>query len=627
MGKIILLDENTSNQIAAGEVIERPASVVKELVENAIDAGADNITVEIKNGGIKFIKVIDNGSGIDTDDIEIAFERHSTSKIKGARDLDNIRTLGFRGEALASIASVSKITLITKTDKDKNGKRATLKAGDILEISNCGTGKGTTFIIEDLFFNTPARFKFLKKDMTEARYISDTVMRIALGNPDIRLKLINNGKTAMQTVGDNKLDSAIYSVYGRDMAKDILRVSHEGENISIKGYIGRETIAKASRKYQSIFINKRYIKSSTIAAALDQGFSTYLMKNKFPFAVLDIDINPGYLDVNVHPAKTEIRFSDEKYIFREVYIAVRNALESGRNYNDITLEKPVIAEKVSYKAKEKNRKTEEKAEVSEPVTEYINQQTINVYNELKKDNLFKSINDKEKTVIENEEEIQNKNTENAPNEEEIQDKSLVSSIVEEEKEKQEYSELLESKYIGSIFNTYIILEINDELMFLDQHAAHERIVYERLKEKHEKNEKLSQVLLESIIVSMEASEYSIYKEYEKELKETGFETEDFGDNSVIIRSIPIEYKGINSNSFKEILSSLDDLKTEPDYEKVLKTACKIAIKANDAIKESEVLELLTELSKCENPYHCPHGRPTAFKISKTELEKKIRRKI
>jgi DNA mismatch repair protein MutL len=625
MGKIILLDENTSNQIAAGEVIERPASVVKELVENAIDAGADNITVEIKNGGIKFIKVIDNGSGIDTDDIEIAFERHSTSKIKGARDLDNIRTLGFRGEALASIASVSKITLITKTDKDKNGKRATLKAGDILEISNCGTGKGTTFIIEDLFFNTPARFKFLKKDMTEARYISDTVMRIALGNPDIRLKLINNGKTAMQTVGDNKLDSAIYSVYGRDMAKDILRVSHEGENISIKGYIGRETIAKASRKYQSIFINKRYIKSSTIAAALDQGFSTYLMKNKFPFAVLDIDINPGFLDVNVHPAKTEIRFSDEKYIFREVYIAVKNALESGRNYNDITLEKPVLAEKVSYKAKDNYRKKEEKTEVSEPVTEYIKQQTINVYNELKKENLFKSISEKEKTDIEKEIEIQDKSQVNASKEEEIKDKSPVS--VKKEEQKNEHSELLESKYIGIVFNTYIILEINDELMFLDQHAAHERIVYERLKEKHEKNEKLSQVLLESVIVSMEASEYSIYKEYEKELKETGFETEDFGDNSIIIRSIPIEYKGINSNSFKEILSSLDDLKTEPDYEKVLKTACKIAIKANDAIKESEVLELLTELSKCENPYHCPHGRPTAFKISKTELEKKIRRKI
>ncbi|MDD4297587.1 MAG: DNA mismatch repair endonuclease MutL, partial [Ruminiclostridium sp.] len=326
MGKIVILDENTSNQIAAGEVIERPASIVKEMTENALDAGATSVTVEITGGGIKSIRITDNGSGIEADDVTMAFERYATSKIKRIGDLDKLSTMGFRGEALASIASVSKIEVITKTEEAKNGTKVTVEAGDILSIEPVGAPKGTTFIVEELFYNTPARYKFLKKDSTEAGYISDILLRIALGRPDISIKLINQGKTILHTPGNHDLLSVIYSIYGKEIAHSVIPVDATGDGICIKGFIGKPEISKGNRTSQSIIINNRFVYNKIVTAALEQAYKTRLMQKRFPFAVLKLSISPQFVDVNVHPAKLEVRFSDEQKVFRAVYHAVLSAL-------------------------------------------------------------------------------------------------------------------------------------------------------------------------------------------------------------------------------------------------------------------------------------------------------------
>ena len=484
MGQIVILDENTSNQIAAGEVVENPASVVKELIENSIDAGSSNITVEIQKGGITQIKVIDNGCGMEEDDVLIAFERHATSKIRSSNDLDGISTLGFRGEALASIASVSVVELTSKTKDKSFGSYVRLKGGVVEEISQVGCPVGTSFTVNDLFFNTPARFKFLKKDSTEAGYISDIVNRIALGNPHISFKLINNKKTVVHTPGNNDLLSTIFSIYGKETAKECVKISYKDDMFKIDGFAGKPSISRSTRSWQSIYINGRYIKNKTISAAIDEAYKTSLMKNKFAFVVLKIKVNPVLVDVNVHPTKMEVRFTNEQDVFRAVYYAINNALLSESLVKNIEIKNKknnVFNYEIDSKEQEyvqqgigdiKSEETFSSKELIEPIikesTPTVDIQAENI--EIKKvhideKNAQEALNASntndlstiELSTIEKKEEISHKNLENNSNKEDNKEDNK--EHYKEYSKKKEFEEniLVDSKIIGQIFSTYIIL--------------------------------------------------------------------------------------------------------------------------------------------------------------------------
>ena len=714
MGKIVILDENTANQIAAGEVVERPASVVKELVENSIDAGSSNISIEISNGGISMIKVVDNGSGIDEDDVEIAFERHSTSKIRKADDLESIYTLGFRGEALASIASVSVVELTTRVKEKSYGKYIKIQGGVVKEARQTGCPVGTTFIVRDLFYNTPARFKFLKKDTTEAGYISDIVNRIALGNPHISIKLINNRNCVIHTPGNNDLLSTIFSLYGKETAKEVLEVRYKDEKVEIFGYAGKPEIARSTRNYQSIYINGRYIKNKTIFSAIDEAYKTYLMKNKFAFVVLQVKINPIFVDVNVHPTKMEVRFSDEQTIFRAVYHAINNALlskslirnvEISENKNlfkfeqNIQHEKDFVQEGLAFKSgisdnkstKESNPKEERNAEENKKEINYKNN-SANV-SLLKSDNYEvindnkinksikevpnKSIYDTNKDDIDKElkstafeetfvkgdlnlaptentqsytDEIKNDDNEIKRQSEtcekiDTSDKEFEKTCTEpasleeeaentdndvENKEAEE-NQLIDARIIGQVFSTYILLQSGDDLLIIDQHAAHERIRFEELKRKYKKNESLAQFLLSPVVVEVTNQELKLIDENKEKLNKLGFSFENFGNNSIILRSVPVVLPD-NASIKDSFLDILDFLVTERRKENILveeealyTLACKAAVKANKKLDEIEIKKILDDLGKIDNPYTCPHGRPTIIKITKHEFEKIFKR--
>ncbi len=696
MGKIVILDENTSNQIAAGEVVERPASVVKELVENSIDAGSSSITVEINNGGISFIKVVDNGKGIDEDDVEIAFERHSTSKIRRADDLESISTLGFRGEALASIASVSSVELTTRVKDKQYGKYINIQGGVVKEVRQTGCPVGTTFVVRDLFYNTPARFKFLKKDATEAGYISDIVNRVALGNQHISMKLINNRNTVIHTPGNNDLLSTIFSLYGKEIAREVIEVSFKDEKIEICGYAGKPEIARANRNYQSIYINGRYIKNKTISSAIDEAYKTYLLKNKFAFVVLHIRINPMFVDVNVHPTKMEVRFSDEQSIFKAVYHAINNALLSKSLIRSVEM---------SQNPKNLFKFEENKVLAKEFVQENLNNRTIDtnipsemsdnkkevkfgkdiaekVYEEKKTDNTIESasvINYKTVDVVREDTKIQETkpslrdilpadlsekqiNSEFIEAEKEV-DKELNRKILceesnkkvpEEDKEesndafiestsnnsgnnansdyrKQEANNLLDARIIGQVFSTYILMQEGENLILIDQHAAHERIMFEELKKKYKENENLAQYLLSSIVIELTNQEVKIIEENKEKLIRLGFIFENFGNNSIILRSIPVSLTD-NASVKETFLDILDFLMSDIRKENILieeealyRVACKSAVKANKKLDELEIKKIIKDLNNIENPYTCPHGRPTLIKITKYEFEKMFKR--
>lgn len=729
MGKIVILDENTSNQIAAGEVVERPASVVKELVENSIDAGSSNISIEINNGGVSMIKVVDNGIGIDEDDVEIAFERHSTSKIRKADDLESISTLGFRGEALASIASVSLVELTSRVEKKPYGKYIKIQGGVVKEVRQTGCPVGTTFIVRDLFYNTPARFKFLKKDTTEAGYISDIVNRIALGNPHISIKLVNNRNCVIHTPGNNDLLSTIFSIYGKDTAKEVLEVRYKDEKVEIYGYAGKPEIARSNRNHQSIYINGRYIKNKTIFSAIDEAYKTYLMKNKFAFVVLKIKLNPIFVDVNVHPTKMEVRFSDEQAIFRAVYHAINNALLSkslirsveisekpknlfkfeqytqpkknfvqedlvlkSRFYDDKSSEE-IVQKKISNIAsKEKeidyknidtnislsdsdNNEVKTSNKINKNIEEVPNKFNIEGYrdpidSETKRVGLeekdFKvdtnqvekrvqSEKDDKKTSIEGEikqvdtdrkdntfcENLQNVSTEPAELKEEVskeegesfsQNKFLEEGLEEDTSNSElEENHLINARIIGQVFSTYILLQSGDNLLLLDQHAAHERIRFEELKRKYKENESLAQFLLSPVVVEVTNQEVKLIEENKEKLFRLGFSFENFGNNSIILRSVPVKLSD-NASIKESFLDILDFLLADRKKENILieeealyTLACKAAVKANKKLDELEIKKLLDDLSKIDNPYTCPHGRPTIVKITKYELEKMFKR--
>lgn len=635
MSKIVILDEKTANQIAAGEVIERPASVVKEMVENAIDAGATQITVEIRKGGISYIRVTDNGNGIEKDDLEFAFERHATSKIRRIEDLDGLSTMGFRGEALASIASVSQLEVTSKTEDATTGTTLKIEGGRVIAVNQAGSPTGTSFIIRNLFYNTPARYKFLKKDTTEAGYISDIIERLALANPGISFKFIQNNQTQIHTPGNNDLLSVIYSIFGKDISKSVLPVRFENEGFILEGFIGKPEIARGNRNNQSVFLNGRYIKSKVITKALEDAYKTMLMQNKFPFCVLLLKCSPEGYDVNVHPQKLEVRFANESSVYSTIYHGVKNTLleepeirsfEPGRNEAEVERSAPVIAPPRIFDVNKNNlpivgnpKQTTLFDHMAENIIPLNNNQELKTY-------VTMEPKDDEKPDYL----MERKTEENITFEESgISEESEAFEEIRRSTENASIQELLSSSIVGQAFDTYILLQGGNNLYIIDQHAAHERIRYETIKQRRAKNESFSQIILEPIIIKLAANEFDFVMEKQSAFQSLGFEIEAFGSNTVIIRSIPDFYEGSFSIiDFNEILdrwiqtgSNQSDISDEALY----MISCKGALKANRTLSKEEIRGLLESLCAMENPYSCVHGRPVILTMEKKEFEKRFKR--
>lgn len=697
MGNIVLLDDLTINKIAAGEVIERPASVVKELVENSIDAGATNINIEIKNGGISYIRITDNGKGIMPDDMEMAFERHATSKIRNASDLETVTSMGFRGEALASIAAISKVEMISKTEENEIGYKVNVQAGKIINKEETGCSKGTIITITDLFFNTPVRYKFLKKDFTEAGYIEDVITRIALIHPEIAIKLTNSGKTIIQTSGNGDIKSVVYGIYGKDVADNILEVNYQYEDIKVTGVIGKPVIARSNRGNQIFFVNKRYIKDKTLTSAAEQAFKGLLTIGKYGFLILNIEMSPSKVDVNVHPAKLEVRFQDENTIFKAVYHAIKETLLKGElvpedkpveikrqetivtpgeteikkesiKFSDLLqkmvskkeekeVEDPfeykanpiaeiysnkygVREEEESYKIQNKQitEETAEEDELSKMDTQVINTQEIN-------EKIMGKITELDNLKIEenskNFEEMYAKTFGNLPkteNKEEPKDETKVKTEELEMTEKISMFDNMEDKtipkykFIGIAFATYIIIEIDNELYIIDQHAAHERIMYEKIKKNfYSEGEKDSQLMLLPDIINLTHKEMDIAKENIPVFEKAGFMLEQFGENTIKLTGVPnicidLDTKQLFLETLDEINTVARTAKQEIEEKFIATLACKSAVKANMVLTKDEVDNLMKQLLVLPNPFTCPHGRPTAIHLTKNDIEKKFSRR-
>ena len=690
MGKIVLLDELTINKIAAGEVIERPASVVKELVENSIDAGATNITVEIQNGGISKIRIIDNGSGMSKDDLEFAFERHATSKIRKADDLENVKSMGFRGEALASIAAIAHVELVSKTEDDSIGHKIVVEGGKILEIEDSASQKGTTITVSNLFFNTPVRYKFLKKDFTEAGYIEDAVTRIAIANPNIAIKLINGNKTIIQTNGNGDLKTVIYTIYGKEIAEGLLEVNYEYEGIKVTGAIGKPEIARNNRSYQMFFVNKRYIKDKTLSAGVEQAFKGLIPIGKYGVVVLNIEIEPNKIDVNVHPTKLEIRFQEEQKVFKAIYHSVKDTLLKGDLVKEVEREPIVEEQKLEVnqepaKLEENQTKIEQieepKVETEEikksgfmglfkkkekDADEFIENYSTNTLQEIfaqknvgqpeKVEIPTQEQKDKMEDIIERQKELENPNEEEPTSKdfdemyvktfgklpetqkiEEDSNKIDVKTLKEVGnisvfEEKENYNAIPKYKFIGALFSTYLVIEMKDEIYIIDQHAAHERVMYEKVKKNFYNNmEKDSQIMLLPDIIELSHKERAIVKENTDLFKKAGFIIEEFGDNTIRLIGVPSLCMDLDTKElFLEILDEIDTVaitaKQEKEDKFISTIACKAAVKANMKLTNEEVDTLMRQLLVLPNPFTCPHGRPTAIKMTRYDIERKFNRK-
>ncbi len=606
MAKIELLSEETIDKIAAGEVIERPSSVVKELVENAIDAGAKAITVEIKEGGISFIRVTDDGEGIEKDQVKNAFYRHATSKLRDASELMAIGTLGFRGEALSSIAAVAQVELITKTEDSLTGVRYVIEGAVEKEFQEVGVPKGTTILVKNLFFNTPVRRKFLKSPTTEGSYINELCERMALSKPDIAFQFIQNGQVKFHTSGNGNLEELVYRIFGRNIAKEIIPVAQKGRDISVYGVLGKPTIARANRNYENYFVNGRYIKSTLIAKAVEEGYAGHMMQHKFPFFILNIDVDPQFVDVNVHPTKMDVRFSNGEYFYDYIASSVSAMLKMQELIPQVSLteekDKPVA---VSEKAPEPFEKMR------------IGQETINP-------TVFGIIKDSIQTVnptVLTSNVIKSENVVYATSPEQISlfETPFLSKEVEKEYE-----------IIGQLFDTYWLISYDNKLLIMDQHAAHEKVKYERLV-KHFKEKTIeTQMLNPPVIISMTTKEQAVLEDYAEYFEGLGFTIEDFGSNEIAVRSVPMDLYGQNEKEmfltlFDELCSDVPKGKQELVYEKLASMACKAAVKGNNRMSLEEVKELLAEMMELDNPYNCPHGRPTIISMTKYEIEKKFKR--
>ena len=779
MGNIVLLDDLTINKIAAGEVIERPASVVKELVENSIDAGATNISIETKNGGISYIRITDNGKGFLPDDMEIAFERHATSKIRQADDLDTVTSMGFRGEALASIAAISHVELISRTAENEIGKKIEIQGGNVVNFEDAGCQKGTTITVTDLFYNTPVRYKFLKKDFTEAGYIEDVVTRIALVHPEIAIKLVNSGKTIIQTSGNGDMKSVVYSIYGKDVAENIVDVNYEYEDIKINGVIGKPVIARSNRSNQLFFVNKRYIRDKILTSAAEQAYKGLLTIGKYGFLILDIEMNPQKVDVNVHPAKLEVRFEDENKIFKAIYHAIKDSLLKEDLIPDRTkIELDKQAQANSWKMANTQSQNASKANttmanvnslsstvknISVNTAETATQPKIDILEEINKmQNSPNSIqqskeilfnnqnsaqpNDGESTTNQNEDltpsheeekvagsheehnahgehektegalskieeifsrfgkkdkddekedmnpddtknfiaQIYNNKNDNISDETKKVDLSEINEKMQEldnlkvepdyqnfdemyartfgvtkkeepkvEEENDEYkvesaelktaenvslfekmpqSATPDYKFIGIAFSTYIIIEMNNELYIIDQHAAHERIMYEKIKANYYSDtNKDSQLMLLPDIINLSHKDMQIAKDNMEIFEKAGFVLEEFGENTIKLSGVPtvcldLDTKELFLETLDEINTVARTAKQEIEEKFIATVACKAAVKANMALTREEVDNLMKQLLVLPNPFTCPHGRPTAIRMTKTDIEKKFSRR-
>lgn len=639
LGKIIVLDENSINKIAAGEVIERPLSIVKELVENSIDAGASKITMEIKNGGIILIKITDDGKGIDPDDVELAFERHATGKIRSADDLPKVMTMGFRGEALSSIAAVSEVELFTRTIDNDFGMNVFIKGGNIMRVKQIGCPVGTNITVRNLFFNTPARFKFLKKDTTEAGYISDIMTRLALSAPQISFKFISNGTTLLHTPGNNDLSSTIYSIYGREISQNLIFAEYKDEKFIITGYVGNSAVARSNRSQQSLFVNNRFVKNKTVTAAIDEAYKTIIMKNKFAFCVLKIDINPLMIDVNVHPNKMEIKFSEEGELFRSVYHTINNALTKDIILPEFkTVNKQVelaphidnfkqnILKTSDYKFY--NKTDDESNHISKPNIQYEpnNKSEPNIqYGPNNKSvlNADCQTNSKPEITVDYGNDIHEENKTDL----------LVSEDPPESENNKDYFEQLleEGTIIGQGFMTYIIIQLGEQLVFIDQHAAHERIRFEELVHQYENAQLHGQNLLTPEIVEVSPKEKILIKAEKEFISSLGFEYEDFGQNSIMIRQVPLKnFEYSPAMLFKEIIDKIDSMgdRAKAQAKEILyDIACKGAIKANKKLDNQEILQILRGLADLKTATTCPHGRPIILKMTKYFIEKEFKRII
>lgn len=675
MANIKVLDQNTINQIAAGEVIDRPASVVKELLENAIDAKATAITVEIKDGGISFIRITDNGCGIEKEDIKVAFLRHSTSKIRTAVDLVTVSSLGFRGEALSSISAVAMVELITKTKESFCGTRYVIEGGEEKSIEDIGVPDGTTFIVRNLFYNTPARRKFLKSANTEASYISDIVEKIALSHPEISIRFIINNQNKLHTSGNGSLRDVVYTVYNREIATNVIEINNSCQFMKITGYIGKPLISRGNRGYENYFINNRYVKSNFISRAIEDAYKSFLMQHKYPFTCINLQVDPELLDVNVHPSKMELRFRNQEEIYPFVFNTVDAALHHRQLIPDVEIEEKKEKEKTvtqivsevmasdgkkvripepfeikrnesikeslkeELDIKEGNNKSSNiaanKVNTPEVVNEADNNNSVNEINIAnKKEQIFK-LNEKNEILMEDSEKYK------------YVPENRISRIIEKEEKKvvvENQMELFDDnllskkarvkhKIIGQVFDTYWIVEYNDKMFIIDQHAAHEKVLYEKILKRYNAKEQLSQEINPPIVVSVSMKEEQVLKANMDSFRKFGYEIEEFGGNEYAIRCVPYDLLSLSSRElFLELLDGInidDGIRVKPDMliDRMATMACKAAVKGNNKLSMDEANKLIDELLELDNPYNCPHGRPTIISMTKYEMEKKFKRII
>lgn len=635
MGSIVLLDEHTINKIAAGEVVDRPASIVKELVENAVDAKAKNITVEIKKGGIDYICITDDGIGFAADDVEMAFERHATSKIRKEEDLLKITSMGFRGEALASIAAISKVTLTTKNIDETIGTKTIVEGGKILSKEQTAYVTGSRIEVRNVFYNVPARYKFLKKDYTEAGYIEDVIIRIALSNPSISIKYINNSKMVLRTSGKGKLEDVIYDIFGREIYENIIPINYQIDSAKITGVIGTTKVSRSTRAQQFTFINTRYVKNKVISSAIDKACEEKYAINKHAFLVSDIAISPSFIDVNVHPSKLEVKFEDDSKIFDLVYYAIKSAIEEKNKKESPfsiiasvenvekpsniidnlikteTIEKPDIHKKsVVYEEKQINLKDiDYKYNVTNETSNNVSEMVAN------KDDISLNIINENKDIV-------------------YDEKAEEKPILKYDNNVSQEEVMLAPepyKYIGQVFDTYIVIQIKDKMYIIDQHAAHERLLYEKIRENYYSKDKQSQLLLIPILLEFTSKEMDIIRENFEMFEKSGFLLEEFSDRAVKISGVPnIGYDIDFSSMFKDIIDELQGAiktqKSEKEFRFLATLACKAAVKGNMNLDKKEQIALIDSMMKLERPFTCPHGRPTAYEISKYEIERRFLRK-
>lgn len=670
MNRINILNADTANKIAAGEVVERPSSVVKELVENSLDAGAKNITIEIQNGGESLIKIIDDGSGVHPEDVEKAFNPHATSKIKDTYDIFSINTFGFRGEALPSIASIARVDFKSKTEDFDMGKELIISGGEKESLTDCSMNRGTQIEVRDLFFNVPARKKFLKTTARESALINDLVNRISLANPDVSFKLFNNNKKILNTYGNGKLIDVIRTIYGKSTAENLIYFEDHKDTASVYGFIGNDTLARASRNNQSLFVNKRYVKNRSLTVAVENAFRSFNVTGKFPFFVLFIDTYPELIDVNIHPTKSEIKFKDERFIFKVVFDAVHSAMreyvkdtftlpeEEEKKFEALkeeviqesldkeisTLEK--LKENINYKVSEDKKKEETysynpskdyeaKTEVNMPV-DFLskeNQDESSKLNNFLENNDFKEGSPKREIsydpiLIKNELKDKVSETDSLETRDYKCNKNEYGNSVEEIIYRE--AKFPKLRVIGQFNKTYILAEYDSTLYLIDQHAAHEKILFEKYSSDIAKKKVEIQPLMIPLVVTLPTEDYLYYDENKEIFEKAGFKISDFGDNSIRIEEVPYFLDKLNPTEL--ITSMINNLKkmgtgetVEVKYNKIASMSCRAAVKANDVLSILEMENLLEDLRYINDPFHCPHGRPTIIKFTSYELDKKFKR--